>query len=46
MNFVKGMIVGTCVSAGIWMLYTESSKSDRKKLVKKGKKFIKNMSGF
>lgn len=43
MNFVKGVIVGSCISAGVYILWTETSNCDRKKLMKKGKKFIKNM---
>lgn len=46
MNFVKGIVVGTCISAGIYMLYTETNKGDAKKWMKKGKKLIKNMGNF
>ena len=42
MKFVKGMILGTCISAGAFMLYTENSKK-AKKMMKQGKKMIKNM---
>ena len=41
MNFVKGMIVGTCIPVVAYMLYSETSHTEMKKLMKKGKKFIK-----
>lgn len=46
MSFIKGMVIGTCISAGVYMLYAETSKGDAKKLMKKGKKFIKSMGSF
>ncbi len=45
MKFAKGVIVGTLVSAGIMWMYSETMGKDSKKIVKKGKKFIKQM-GF
>lgn len=42
MKFVKGMILGTCISAGAFMLYSENNKK-AKKMMKQGKKMIKNM---
>ncbi len=45
MNFAKGVMVGTLVSAGIMWMYSETMGKDSKKIVKKGKKFIKQM-GF
>lgn len=43
MNFVKGVIIGTFISTGAWMLYTETGKNSKKKMMKQGKKFIKSM---
>ena len=43
MKFVKGMVVGTLVSAGIVMMYNESMASSRNKMIKKGKQFAKKM---
>ena len=43
MKFVKGMIIGTCISAGAYMLYTETMKGNGKKWIKKGKRLLKNM---
>ncbi|MFQ9297210.1 MAG: hypothetical protein ACLR4X_02110 [Clostridia bacterium] len=45
MNFAKGVMVGTLVSAGIMWMYSETMGKDTKKIVKKGKKFIRQM-GF
>lgn len=43
MKFVKGVMLGTLVSAGMVWMYNESSNKDKKKLMKKGKRFLKNM---
>ena len=45
MNFAKVVMVGTLVSAGIMWMYSETMNKDSKKIVKRGKKFIKQM-GF
>ena len=43
MNFIKGMILGTMVSAGIAIAYTETMGQNKKKIMKKGKQMIKKM---
>ena len=43
MKFVKGMLIGTIVSAGVIWMYNEMNESDKKKMMKKGKKFIKEI---
>ena len=43
MKFIKGLIVGTVISAGAWMLYSETTKNGKNKMIKQGKKFIKNI---
>lgn len=43
MKFVKGMIIGTAISAGIAMLYTESMGMNKKQIMKKGRKLAKKM---
>ena len=43
MNFVKGMIFGTMVSAGIMMMYTEGKGMNKKNIMKKGKQTAKKM---
>lgn len=41
MKFVKGMVLGTMVTAGMMMMYKEGK--SKKKMMKKGKQFIKKM---
>ena len=43
MKFVKGMVMGTLISAGIVMMYNERNSKKKNKMVKKGKQFIKKM---
>ena len=43
MKFVKGMIMGTIVSAGAMMMYKEMSGRNKKQMIKKGKQFAKKM---
>ena len=43
MNFIKGIILGTVISTGAWILYSETTRSGKNKMIKQGKKFIKNM---
>lgn len=43
MNFIKGVLVGTAISAGAMMLYLDASKSNKKKWMKQGKDFLKKM---
>ncbi len=43
MKFVKGMVIGTMVSAGIAMMYMESTNKTKRNLMKKGKQVAKKM---
>lgn len=43
MKFVKGMVMGTLLSAGVVMLYSERNMMKKNKMMKKGKQFIKKM---
>ena len=43
MKFIKGMLIGSIVSAGIVIAYTETMGQDNKKIMKKGKQMIKKM---
>lgn len=43
MKFVKGMVMGTLISAGVVMLYNEKNSMKKNKMMKKGKQFIKKM---
>ena len=39
MKFMKGVMIGTIVSAGALMMYNGITNKDRKKLIKKAKSF-------
>ncbi|MBO5413887.1 MAG: hypothetical protein J6A29_06400 [Clostridia bacterium] len=43
MKFVKGMIMGTIVSAGAMMMYKEMNGRSKKQMIKKGKQFARKM---
>jgi len=43
MKFAKGFMMGTLISAGIALYYSETTKGGRKRMMKHGKKMIKNM---
>lgn len=43
MNFVKGVIVGTVVSAGIMMIYSDAMGMNKKTMMKKGKQMARKM---
>ena len=45
MKFMKGILIGTMVSAGIWMMYNENM-INQKKIMKKGKQMAKKMGIF
>lgn len=43
MKFIKGMMLGTIVATGVILMYDESMGKTRKKMMKTGKKFLKDM---
>lgn len=44
MKFIEGMLVGSMVTVGVTMFCTDwISKSDKKKMMKKGKQFARKM---
>lgn len=43
MKFVKGMIVGTLISAGVVMACTDTMNGTKKKMIKKGRQFARKM---
>ena len=43
MRFTKGLMVGSLITAGTMMLYSTSINQGKKKMVKKGKQFMKKM---
>jgi len=43
MKFIKGVMIGTLISTGILMMYSENNGINNKKIMKKGKQFAKKM---
>lgn len=43
MKFTKGLMLGTILTAGAMMMYSEGIDSSKKKILKKGKQFMKKM---
>ena len=43
MQFVRGMVVGSLISAGVALMCTEKMQPNRKKMVKMGKQFARKM---
>lgn len=43
MRFVKGVMLGTIVTAGAMMMYSETVDNNKRKMIKKGKQFAKKI---
>lgn len=43
MKFMKGMLIGGIVTAGIAMIYAETMDQNKKKMMRKGKQFARRM---
>lgn len=43
MNFVKGVMLGSIITAGTMMMYSEGLDENKKKMIKKGKQFARKM---
>jgi len=43
MKFIKGMLIGGIVTAGIAMMYSETMDQNKRRMMKKGKQFVKRM---
>ena len=43
MKFIKGMVIGGLLTAGVTMMCTESMQSGKKKVMKMGKQFARKM---
>ena len=43
MKFVKGMLIGGIVTAGVAMIYSEAMGDNKRKMLKKGKKLARKM---
>lgn len=44
MKFAKGVILGSLVTAGAMMMYSEGIDNSKKKIMKKGKQFARKMN--
>ena len=43
MNFVKGVMIGSLITAGTMMMYSEGVDNSKKIMLKKGKQLAKKM---
>ena len=43
MKFVKGVMIGGLIVTGLAMMYTETGKMSKKKVMKKGRQMIRKM---
>ena len=43
MRFTKGLMLGSAITAGMMMIYSEGMDSSKKKIMKKGKQFMKKI---
>ena len=43
MKFMKGILIGGLVTAGIAMMYAETMDQSKRKMMKKGKQFARKM---
>ena len=43
MKFTKGLILGSLITTGVLLMYTESDKLNKKTIMKKGRKIAKKM---
>ncbi len=43
MNFVKGVMIGSIITAGTMLMYSEGLDDNKKKMMRKGKHFFKKM---
>lgn len=44
MKFIRGMVVGTLISAGVAMMINDGTNSNnKKKMIKKGRQFVRKL---
>lgn len=43
MKFVKGVMIGTLITASAMLLYSENVDDEKKKMIKKGKQFARKI---
>ena len=44
MRFTRGLMIGSLITAGAMMVYSEGIDNSKKKMVKKGKQLMKKIS--
>lgn len=42
-RFVKGMLLGTLITAGTMMMYSDKLDDNKKKMIRKGKHFVRRV---
>lgn len=45
MKFVKGMIIGTAIAAGVALMYNDGM-MNKKRIMKRGKQLVKKIGAF
>ena len=43
MSFVKGVMIGSLITAGTMMMYSEGLDENKKKMMKKGKQIVRKI---
>lgn len=43
MNFMKGVMIGSIITAGTLMMYSENLDNNKKKMMKMGKQMVKKI---
>jgi len=43
MKFMKGVMLGTMITAGAMMMYSDTIDNSKKKIMKKGKQFLRKI---
>ena len=43
MRFVKGILLGSLITAGTMMMYSDSLDENKKKLIRRGKHFVRKV---
>lgn len=43
MKFMKGIVLGSLITAGTMMMYSEGIDESKKKMIKKGKQIVRKM---
>lgn len=46
MKFLNGMMIGSLITAGAMLIYSESVDNGKKKMVRKGRQFARKLGAF